>query len=123
MRVVKEVVRQIQRLNVWLRGLRRPCYQSVYIEGDLPNQLKSKTLYIVREDGFLWHASMLCPCNCGKTLHLNLIPDEFPCWRILENQDGIISLYPSILRKKGCKSHFWFRHNTIYWCPEISNIG
>lgn len=93
-------------------------YQTCIIEGDLPQLLQKRTIYLVCEDGFLWHVSMICPCGCNEILHMNLIPDERPCWQITKHRDQTVSLYPSVWRQKGCKSHFWFQRGYVIWCNE-----
>lgn len=115
---MKQFPRLRMQVGVWLRNLFIPPYRTRVTEGNLPDQLKRKTLYIVQEDGFLEHVSMLCPCGCGRVLYMNLISDERPCWRITEHPDGTVSLHPSIWRKKNCQSHFWFRQGRIYWCES-----
>jgi len=84
----------------------------------LPSLLVDHVLYIVEEDGYREQAAMLCPCGCGKTLHMNLLPDERPCWRIIEHNDGTTSLRPSVWRKKDCRSHFWFSQGRIIWVDD-----
>lgn len=86
------------------------------VEEALPEQLDQRIVYIVREDGFDEQAALLCPCGCGCILHMNLLPDECPCWRVTQNMDGTVTLYPSVWRKKDCGSHFWFRNGRIQWC-------
>ena len=118
--IVRKIINRLRKLWASFQLWRQPRYHSIFIEGDLPNSLEDKAIYIVQEDGFLWHASMLCPCGCGEVIHLNLIPDERPCWQLSKNQDDTISLFPSVWRTKGCQSHFWFRHNKVHWHREIS---
>lgn len=93
----------------------RAPFQLNYVE-DLPKKLKKRTLYVIREDGFDEYAAMLCPCGCNKILYLNLIPDERPCWELQVPNSHPISLHPSIDRKVGCHSHFWFKKGKIIWC-------
>lgn len=103
------------RLNHWLR----PPYRTVIARDSLPKKLKRKTIYVVEDDGFEEQAAMLCPCGCRRVLHMNLLPDERPCWRLTRHWDGTASLHPSVWRKKDCSSHFWFRHGRVEWCRQI----
>lgn len=105
-----QIVRQ--RVHCWLV---RP-YRTRVVEGELPAVLKKRTLYILKEDGFLEQAAMICPCGCGKALHMNLLTDERPCWRVTHHEDGTATLHPSVWRKKECRSHFWFRRGRVQWC-------
>ena len=107
-----------KRLRGWLRNLLRPQFRTVFVEEDLPEQPKSKTLYLVMEAGDPWHAAMLCPCGCGETLYMNLIPDERPVWHLKVQEDCTGTLCPSIRRKRGCRSHFWFKNDRVYWCND-----
>lgn len=97
-----------------------PKYQTSEVEELLPSKLRPRTLYIVSEDGFDEQAAMLCPCGCGRTLHMNLLADERPCWRVSRHDDGSASLHPSVWRKKDCRSHFWFKRGRVKWCRDFS---
>lgn len=92
-----------------------PAYKTCYIHDMPTNHLKRRTIYVIEEDGYLEQAVMLCPCGCGNILHMNLITDERPCWSLKKNKNNSISLHPSVWRKKGCCSHFWFRGGKVYW--------
>ena len=86
------------------------------VQASLPAQLLRRTIYIVCEDGFDEQVALLCPCGCGRVLQMNLLPDERPCWRVMRNADGTVTLHPSVWRTKGCGSHFWLRNGRIWWC-------
>lgn len=101
--------------NFFAKWFDRP-YRTILVEERLPTKLKRRVLYVVKEDGFEEQAAMLCPCGCQRILHMNLIPDERPCWHITQHEDGTATLYPSVWRKKDCGSHFWFRKGRIKWC-------
>jgi hypothetical protein len=107
-----------RRLWGWFEGLFQAPYRTQKLEGDLPAKLYSKTIYVVEEDGYLEHVVMVCPCGCGQLLYMNLIPDERPCWRVIDHENGTISLWPSVWRQKGCHAHFWFRHGQVFWVGQ-----
>ena len=108
--------RLFKRVCAWAeRWFVRP-YRTIVVEESLPVQLLRRTIYIVREDGFDEQAALLCPCGCGRVLQMNLLPDERPCWRVMRNMDGTVTLHPSVWRKKDCGSHFWLRNGRIRWC-------
>lgn len=92
-------------------------YKTCVVTGGLPSKLKPRTIYIVEEDGFEEQAAMLCPCGCKRVLHMNLIPDEHPCWTARRHSDGTVTLHPSVWRTKDCGTHFWFRGGRVTWCP------
>lgn len=104
-------------LRAWLR----PRFRVVYIDEDLPTRPKHKTLYIVLEDDLPWSVGMMCPCGCGAIIHLNLLPDERPRWKVINHDDNKVSLTPSIWRTVNCRSHFWFRENRVYWTVDQPN--
>ncbi len=106
------------RIKSWFRERVRPRFGTQYVAEDAPKHLKARTLYVVTEDGEPWSAAMLCPCGCGETLHMNLMPDERPVWRLSADADGSSSLHPSVNRMKGCQAHFWFRTGRVYWCGD-----
>lgn len=115
------VLHLLQNLYRWFQERLVPPYRTCFIEDDdVPKLLQEKTIYIVQEDGILWHVSMLCPCGCGETLYLNLIPDERPCWRLTKHHNKTVSLYPSVWRKIGCYSHFWFRRGRVVWVTKTN---
>src|SRR4051794_16798197 len=84
-------------------------YRLCVVEASLPKRLSARALYVVQEDGYLEQAAMICPCGCRRVLHMNLLPDERPCWRLTHHDDGTASLHPSVWRKTDCGSHFWFQ--------------
>jgi hypothetical protein len=105
-------------VQLW-RGLLRkltPAYRTIDVVEKLPPELEKRVLYVVAEDGFEEQAAMLCPCGCGHVLHMNLLPDERPCWLLTRHQDGSASLRPSVWRTKDCRAHFWFKKGHVYWC-------
>lgn len=74
-------------------------YRAVVAQESLPRTLDRQTLYLVEDDGYLEQAAMLCPCGCGSTLNMNLLPDERPCWSVTQQASGTVSLHPSVWRK------------------------
>jgi hypothetical protein len=99
-----------------VRGLFVRPYRTVIVQERLPPGLRKRTLYIAEEDGYQEQAAMICPCGCGRVLHMNLLADKLPCWRVTRHNDGTASLHPSVWRKKECRSHFWLRKGCIQWC-------
>lgn len=91
-------------------------YRTAVVEEQLPAKFKKKRLYVVVEDGFQEQAAMLCPCGCKRVLHMNLLIDERPCWKVTNHPDGTPSLHPSVWRQKDCGSHFWLKKGRVIWC-------
>lgn len=59
--------------------------------------------------------TMSCPDGCGEVLTVNLDGRSGPAWRLYLEKDSV-SLYPSVWRHTGCKSHFIVWRSRIYWC-------
>lgn len=97
------------------RWRHRP-YRARFVDERLPKRLKRRMLYIVQEDGFQEYAAMVCPCGCGDVLHMNLLPDERPCWTFTRHENETASLHPSVWRTKNCGAHFFLRRGEIQWC-------
>jgi len=57
---------------------------------------------------------LACPCGCGEKLPINLDPRAGPAWRIYRRQRSGVSLFPSVWRESGCKSHFVIWRNKIF---------
>ena len=58
---------------------------------------------------------MLCPSGCGEKIVINLDPRSGPAWRLYRRQNRL-TLYPSVWRETGCKSHFIIWRDKIHWC-------
>lgn len=83
--------------------------------GEPPESVEPLTVVAVGEGGHLWYAVLACPCGCGETIQLSLLPDERPRWR-LTAPDGLPTLSPSVWRHRGCQSHFILRDGRVTWC-------
>jgi hypothetical protein len=84
---------------------------------DLPEQLQPHVLYVVTQGSVRVYAAMTCPRqSCRDTVNMNLIPDDYPVWRLNVEQGGLASLHPSVWRKTGCGCHFWLRNGKVRWC-------
>ncbi|MBK3405300.1 hypothetical protein H0176_16910 [Methylorubrum populi] len=94
---------------------RRGRHTAAFVDEE-PDTLAPCTVYVVGEDGHRWFAAFDCPCGCGETIKLSLIPGDRPGWRLRDHWDGTASLAPSVWRKVGCKSHFWLRKGKVEWC-------
>ena len=104
----------------WFWSLFRPGpkpFKTVRVE-ELPEVPKDQVIYLVGEAEHLWVAAMKCPCGCSETIHLNLLHGQRPRWSVAESEDGPVTLSPSVWRKAGCKSHFFFRNGLVVWCCE-----
>lgn len=111
----------LKQLWPWLRRLfprRPPRYRTVVVE-DTPEHLRPRHVYLVGENGHFWCAVMLCPCGCGATIQLNLLPSTRPAWRFVKHPGaGALTLGPSVWRTQGCRSHFLLRAGRVHWCTS-----
>jgi hypothetical protein len=58
---------------------------------------------------------MACPDGCGEMLTVNLDRRSGPAWRLYHDA-AVVSMYPSVWRTTGCKSHFIVWRSRVYWC-------
>jgi hypothetical protein len=84
--------------------------------GVLPGRLPVRDLVMTHDDGEDWSIGMSCPCGCGETIELMLLPEAKPRWTLSRDGRGRPTLSPSVWRKTGCRSHFWLREGRVFWC-------
>jgi hypothetical protein len=89
--------------------------RTVHLE-ELPERLDAGAVYVLGEGEHKWFVALVCPCGCGATVQMSLLPDAQPRWRLIEHTDETISLEPSVWRRVGCRSHFFIRRGLIQWC-------
>ena len=94
---------------------REQLYRVQRVEDD-PMKPSPGVLYVIDDAGQSWAAAMACPGGCGQVLHMNLIADTTPVWRLVEHPDGTATLSPSVWRQEGCGCHFWLRRGRVEWC-------
>ncbi len=59
-----------------------------------------------------------CPDGCGDTLVINLDPRAGKAWW-LDMRRNQVSLYPSVWREDGCRSHFILWRDHLIWCGRF----
>lgn len=92
----------------------RPPIRVVGI-AESPQTLRPRRLYVTRHAHGPAFGFMLCPCGCGETIHLRFMGERRPRWS-LESLSGRATVFPSVWRQTGCRSHFFLRHGRIDWC-------
>ena len=104
----------------WARNLaerlRRPRKLLVHEGDSLPEALPDRALTLAREVVEDWCVGMRCPCGCGRTIELLLIPEARPRWSLMVDKKGRPSVYPSVWLREGCRSHFWVCSGRVKWC-------
>ena len=103
-------------LKQWL--LRKPLPRWTVWVTDLPERLYPNRIYVAGEGDYLWYVAMCCPCDCGATLYMSLMPEGYPKWQLTQHRDGTITLHPSVWRTIGCRSHFFLREGLVQWCSD-----
>jgi len=81
---------------------------------DDPQDVSDRVIYIVGERQHYWKLCFRCPCGCNEVISLNLLKQANPRWRFIIRWRRI-TIYPSIWRKIGCKSHFHIRKGKVDW--------
>lgn len=82
----------------------------------LPKDMPIRSVVVAQPDGEDWFVGMRCPCGCGTSIELSLLPDIRPRWRLEIDTRGRPTLKPSVWLQKGCRSHFWICGGHIDWC-------
>lgn len=88
----------------------------IFPSDSLPDTLPERDLILAREDDEDWCVGMKCPCGCGDVIELLIVSEARPRWDITIDRHGRPSLFPSVWKKSGCRSHFWVRNGKIEWC-------
>jgi len=86
---------------------------------DAPEEPVAGVLHLIEDGaGTYWLAVMRCPCGCRATIQLPMTPPARPCWHF-HGTSQKPSLWPSVRRATGCKSHFILRDGVVQWCRDI----
>lgn len=98
------------------RTLKLAFRGTVESRGDANALLKSPADYVLVARGYLRLCLMACPDGCGETVVVNLDPKAGPAWRLYKTRRGM-SLFPSVWRDTGCRSHY------VVWNDRILLFG
>lgn len=106
----------LDRVSRWFRLVvdQRRSFIAARVD-DAPDVLDEGVVYLIGDSPKPWAALFLCPCGCGDTVSLSLMPTDRPSWRARIQVEGSITLSPSIRRTKGCRSHFFVRNGRVLW--------
>ncbi len=118
--MIQSITRLVMRFALWIvswfKHAPKPL-RTLHL-GELPEVLDADAVYVVGEGEHRWFVALLCPCGCGATVQVSLLPDAEPRWRLVEHADKTISLQPSVCGRIGCQSHFFLRRGRIEWCGQ-----
>lgn len=71
--------------------------------------------------GVLRSMVIACPDGCGEQLTINLDSRSGPAWRYYGSCSDV-TLFPSVWRNTGCRSHFIVWQSRIYWCDGSDEL-
>ena len=80
---------------------------------DTVGRLRQSGDYLVVFRGRPRNVVMLCPCGCGQEIVINLDSRTGPAWRLYWRGKKA-TLYPSVWRESGCRSHFVIWNDKIF---------
>lgn len=83
--------------------------------GDARTMLQASGDVVVVSRGRVRSIVINCPCGCGDIQALNLDWRVGEAWHFYRGRKGI-SVFPSVWRESGCRSHFIIWDDRIYWC-------
>ncbi len=104
------------RIKHWF--FKTPIPSIAYYVTEEPEVLNKENIYIAGESGHYWYICFLCPCGCGEIIQLSTLVNDNPKWSFIKHRNKTITIYPSIWRTSGCKSHFFIRKGIVDWCKN-----
>jgi len=79
------------------------------------DEVKDGEVYFIGKTEWKWLVLFRCPCGCSDFIHLSLLNKSKASWAMV-NKEQSFSIYPSINKISGCKSHFFIVDSNIKWC-------
>lgn len=80
-----------------------------------PESIQDGVMIIVGGENWAKWAYFICPCGCGDVLSLSLMKSIKPNWKLRVDDNNLPTVYPSVWKDDGCKSHFWIRKGKVIW--------
>lgn len=79
----------------------------IFIEGYFSEDMEMEEgkLYIIRDLG----CKHKCFCGCGQDIYIHF--NDKTGWKLIEHENGKISITPSLHHFNGCKSHYIITKN------------
>jgi hypothetical protein len=122
MRFLNRIVLGFARIINWFRRKKKLSVIKGYYIGsyvsDFPDIFENETIYLLGSPEKEWLAGMLCPCGCGEIIELVIAGNYRPSWKVEVSADSLVTLFPSVWRNVGCKSHFIVCKGVINWCDH-----
>lgn len=104
-------MKQLSR-EFWHRDVFYPRIAVARTQAQAIELARPGTIVVVRPDDRAKSLKMLCPCECGELLSINLMAGSGKAWRLTSDRRLGLSLIPSVWLDAGCQSHFILRNNT-----------
>lgn len=84
---------------------------------DLPEKPERNTAYVIGGRKYPYYAAITCPRKkCRIIVHLEVSAEFKKRWKLIEHDDGSISLSPSIhVTKAPCHCHYFLKKGKITW--------
>jgi hypothetical protein len=111
MNIIRKIIEWIRRQYTGLK-VRRYIASAVK---ECPESVRPGKIYVISDGPVPDTIIFKCPCGCRADIYLNLLQDTRPYWTFSWERKGRISIAPSILRKVGCRSHFFVSRGKVIW--------
>ncbi|MFA5833943.1 MAG: DUF6527 family protein [Bacteroidota bacterium] len=99
------------------RALKIKLNGTVSNHGDAIKKNRKSGDVVIVERGSLRSLVCMCPCGCAEQITINLDIRTGKAWKMYRKVKGM-SLYPSVWRDSGCKSHFIIWNNRVLWLDD-----
>jgi len=88
---------------------------------EIPFLLKQSGDLLIIKRGVVRSVVILCPCGCKEEITVNLDKRTTAAWNMYQKGNKL-TLFPSVWRDSGCRSHFIIWNDKIFWCDYESLI-
>lgn len=86
-----------------------------------PDTLNDNIVYVVGGKKYTKWAYLKCPCGCNDTIMLSLDRKKDPSWSVKQDKLGQATIFPSINKLDGCRSHFFIKKGRLIWVHHSEN--
>lgn len=97
---------------LWLTGIIQFKIEMT-IDNPTSDSIRERIIYVVGNEKYIKWAYLKCPSKCGDVIMLSLNKKLRPSWTVSQDKIGRPTIYPSIHKLDGCKSHFWLQLGNV----------
>lgn len=101
-------------MKFWYKAVKYGHAVRVADQASAINRLTEDTIILVMPGDLPKSLKMFCPCGCKEVLNINLMKSVAKAWQVTVDLQKGFSLWPSVWRDTGCKSHFVLRNNVAW---------